>query len=152
MIKHYPWNLTLYAPGALLVKSVASATKLVLDTYHPITKHLKKGSPQIVWNQVPQEDPSLPKGSISKLNYNYVSFWIDHTYAFVYITFHSSKAAANLSNPRQNWSSSLPNLISQMIYRHNHQTCPYYSVTHHGQMACSDLGEDVDFCTMACCP
>ena len=40
--------------------------------------------------------PFTSKGSPSKLRHNYVSFWVDHASSFVYITFHSSKAATEL--------------------------------------------------------
>jgi hypothetical protein len=40
--------------------------------------------------------PFTTKGSPSKLRYNYVSFWVDHASTFVYVTFHSSKAATEL--------------------------------------------------------
>jgi len=40
--------------------------------------------------------PFTTKGSASKTRYNYVSFWVDHATAFVYVTFHSTKAATEL--------------------------------------------------------
>jgi hypothetical protein len=40
--------------------------------------------------------PFTTKGSPSNTRYNYVSFWVDHMSTFVYITFHSSKAAKEL--------------------------------------------------------
>lgn len=40
--------------------------------------------------------PFTTKGSASTQRYNYVSIWVDHMSTFVYITFHSSKAASKL--------------------------------------------------------
>jgi hypothetical protein len=40
--------------------------------------------------------PFTTKGSASAQRYNYVSIWVDHSSTFVYITFHSSKAATKL--------------------------------------------------------
>jgi hypothetical protein len=40
--------------------------------------------------------PFTTKGAASKMRYLYVSFWVDHASSYVYITFHSSKAAREL--------------------------------------------------------
>ncbi len=40
--------------------------------------------------------PFTTKGSPTNLRYKYVNFWVDHSSSFVYITFHTSKEAAEL--------------------------------------------------------
>ncbi len=40
--------------------------------------------------------PFTTKGSPTKIRYDLVSLWVDHASSFVYVTFHSTKAAAEL--------------------------------------------------------
>jgi hypothetical protein len=61
-----------------------------------------------------QGRPFTMKGSPSKLWYNFCSFWVDHMSRFVYVTFHSSKAASELDP--QNWNLKLLQNASTLKY------------------------------------
>lgn len=59
------------------------------NTHKTHTGHNSKG-------HASPRDTFTTKGSESKTRYNYVSYWVDHATAFMYLTFHSSKAATEL--------------------------------------------------------
>jgi hypothetical protein len=73
------------------------------NTHKTHTGHISKGhaSPGdgVSSDGIESGTPGRPfttKGLASKTRYNYVSFWVDHVTAFMYLTFHSSKAATEL--------------------------------------------------------
>jgi hypothetical protein len=76
-------------------------------TGHISTGHTKpgqRGSSDGLESGTPGR-PFTTKGLPSKLRYNYVSFWVDHMSTFVYVTFHSSKAATELVHSKTEFES-----------------------------------------------
>jgi hypothetical protein len=99
-----------------------------------IAEHHTKPGQGVSFDGLESSTPGRPfttKGSPPKLRYNYVSFWVDHMSAFVYVTFHSSKSATelvrskpNLSNTRRASTSESLTLEQTEYIQHNFFVMP----------------------------
>jgi hypothetical protein len=72
-------------------------------TGHIATHHTKPGdgiSPDGMEAATPGH-PFTAKGQALNTRFKYASFWVDHMSSFVYVTFHSSKAATELLHSKQ---------------------------------------------------